>query len=70
MNLQFWGEFGLAVAILLGVFGLTKWALDSLEDERAAIAERKAWLDEYATWREDVLSERHLRIVSRTGARR
>lgn len=59
MNLQFWGELGLAVAFLIGVFSLTWWALDQLEDERARIAERAA-----------VHEARHLRIVSRTGARR
>lgn len=70
MTWLFWGEFGLAVAILLGIFRLTAWALDRLEDHRAEMAEREAWLEEYAKWREDVLSERRLRIVSRTGARR
>lgn len=59
MTWLFWGELGLAVAILLGIFGLTWWALDKLEDERARIAERA-----------DVHEARHLRIVSRTGARR
>lgn len=59
MNLQFWTLLGVALLSLLGVFSLTAWALDRLEDERARIESLP----------ENHVEERHLRIVARRASR-
>lgn len=66
MNLEFWKLFGLAVLFLWIVLMIVGFCLDKWEDYR----QRKAEQVVPGFVRVAPLDERHLRIVSRTGARR